>query len=229
MSRLPITLLAVLATSSARAVDFDTDIVPVFTKSGCNAGSCHGAAAGRGGFKLSLLGGDPAADYDAVVFERKGRRVNLAKPSDSLILLKPTGDLPHEGGIRLEDGSAGEKRLLDWITSGAPRPKASRKLTHFEIGPADFVAGGVGIPISLSATGPVRQWQTRRRHGLDRFYLVRPVGGRTRHNRIPGHRPPPRPARDHRPVPRPRGAGTHHAAPRRKTWRSFPRAASQLH
>ena len=86
-----------LTTSSAGAVDFDTEIVPVFTKAGCNAGSCHGAAAGRGGFKLSLLGGDPAADYDAIVLERKGRRVNLAHPAESLLLAKPTGDAAARG------------------------------------------------------------------------------------------------------------------------------------
>src|SRR5688500_4080300 len=117
-------LLAALASAQPRAADFDTEIVPVFTKAGCNAGSCHGAAAGRGGFHLSLLGGDPAADHDAIVHALEGRRINLAKPDESLLLAKPTGNLPHEGGIRIEDGSAGEKRLLDWIAAGAPRRKS---------------------------------------------------------------------------------------------------------
>lgn len=134
------------------AVDFDTEVVPMFTRAGCNAGSCHGAAAGRGGFKLSLLGGDPAADYEAVVVERKGRRVNLARPAESLALVKPTGLLPHEGGVRIEDGSAAEKRLLEWIAAGAPRPKTPRTLTHFEVGPADSVADRVGSQIPLKAT-----------------------------------------------------------------------------
>ncbi len=148
---LPIALVAAIAPSSARAIDFDTEIVPIFTKAGCNAGSCHGAAAGRSGFKLSLLGGDPAADYEAIVLERKGRRVNLVKPAESLILLKPTGDLPHEGGVRLEEGGAGEKRLFDWIAAGALRPKSPRKLTHLEVGPADFVADKIGAFVSLKA------------------------------------------------------------------------------
>jgi Protein of unknown function (DUF1549)/Protein of unknown function (DUF1553) len=133
-----------------RAVDFDTEIVPVFTKAGCNAGSCHGAAAGRGGFHLSLLGGDAAADYDVIVHALEGRRINLAKPAESLLLAKPTGELPHEGGIRIEDGSAGEKRLLEWIQSGAGRANTPRKLTHFDLGPS-LLADKVGIKLPLKA------------------------------------------------------------------------------
>jgi hypothetical protein len=71
-------LLAVLF--AAVPVDFDTDVLPMLTRAGCNAGACHGAAAGRGGFKLSLFGGDPLADYRAIVQDLEGRRVNLAKP-----------------------------------------------------------------------------------------------------------------------------------------------------
>ncbi len=152
-NRLRLLLVAVLGSvaSSAKAGDFDTEIVPVFTKAGCNAGACHGAAAGRGGFKLSLLGGDPAADYDAIVLEREGRRVNLARPAESLLLAKPTGILAHEGGVRIDEGSVGEKRLLDWIASGSPRSKLPRKLTHFEVGPADFVADKLGTQLTLKA------------------------------------------------------------------------------
>jgi hypothetical protein len=144
-------LWLVLFANISHAIDFDTEIVPVFTKSGCNAGSCHGAAAGRGGFHLSLLGGDPAADHDAIVNALEGRRINLAKPGESLLLAKPTGDLPHEGGVRLEDGSAGERRLLDWIGAGAHRSQSPRKLTHFELGP-NIVANKVGVKIPLRAT-----------------------------------------------------------------------------
>ncbi|HUR52630.1 MAG TPA: hypothetical protein VMZ71_00735, partial [Gemmataceae bacterium] len=146
-----VSALVALAPSRAQAVDFDTEIVPVLTKAGCNAGSCHGAAAGRGGFRLSLLGGDPAADYDAIVLEREGRRVNLARPADSLLLAKPTGAMPHEGGVRIEGGAA-EKRVVDWLAAGAPRAKTPRKLTQFEVGPADFVADKVGAKLQLKAT-----------------------------------------------------------------------------
>ena len=72
-------LMATVGADPIRPPDFDTEIVPVFTKAGCNAGACHGAAAGRGGFHLSLFGSDPAADYDAIVQDLEGRRVNLIR------------------------------------------------------------------------------------------------------------------------------------------------------
>src|SRR5262249_53330285 len=96
------TLLLTLAIFSA-PVDFDTDVLPVLTKAGCNAGACRGAAAGRGGFKLSLFGGDPTADHRAIARELEGRRINLAHPERSLLLLKPTWQLDHEGGQRFEE------------------------------------------------------------------------------------------------------------------------------
>src|SRR6187431_2551259 len=73
-------LSIVLAAEPARTVDFDTDIVPVLTKAGCNSGACHGAAAGRGGFHLSLFGSDPASDHESIVAAFEGRRVNLVRP-----------------------------------------------------------------------------------------------------------------------------------------------------
>ena len=102
------------------AVDFENHIIPLLTKHGCNAGACHGAAIGRGGFKLSLYGGDPSADYRSVVRERNGRRVNLAKPNESLLLLKPTEHLLHGGGEIFAEDSASAKRLLKWVQEGAP-------------------------------------------------------------------------------------------------------------
>lgn len=113
---------------------FETEILPVLTKAGCNAGSCHGAAAGRGGFHLSLWGSDPKADYAAIVEEFEGRRVNLAHPEHSLILRKPTGELDHEGGIPLPDDSPGAKRMLAWIAAGSPRG-SERPLTKFTVTP----------------------------------------------------------------------------------------------
>ena len=79
-------MAALLGTGEKQTVDFDTQIIPILTKSGCNAGACHGAAIGRGGFKLSLYGGDPESDYRAIVRELEGRRVNLAHPDTSLVL-----------------------------------------------------------------------------------------------------------------------------------------------
>jgi hypothetical protein len=143
--------LGVLASPASLAADFDTEIIPVITKAGCNAGACHGAAAGRGGFRLSLLGGDPSADYESIVRELEGRRVNLARPGESLVLAKPTGSLAHEGGIRLEPGSPGEKRLFDWISAGARRAKTPPRLTQFQVEPADCVVESIGTKVPLKA------------------------------------------------------------------------------
>jgi len=118
------------------AIDFDTDVLPVITKAGCNAAACHGAAAGRGGFKLSLFGGDPAHDYDEIVNRLEGRRVNLSKPTQSLIVLKPTGELDHEGGIRLDESDA--ETISDWIRAGAMRQQL-RRLVSLDVTPNDVI------------------------------------------------------------------------------------------
>ena len=98
-------LLAAVLTSVIDApADFELDIVPILTKAGCNAGACHGAAVGRGEFKLSLYGGDPNADHRAIALALKGRRVNLNQPELSLILLKATETVEHGGGCRLNPG-----------------------------------------------------------------------------------------------------------------------------
>ena len=115
-------------------VDFENDIIPIFTKSGCNAGACHGAAIGRGGFKLSLYGGNPNADYDAIVHQLRGRRINLAKPAESLLLLKPTEHLSHEGGTLFDIDSESALLLLKWIQTGASSHQ-TRKLLRVELTP----------------------------------------------------------------------------------------------
>ncbi len=115
-----------------RQIDFDTEIVPILTRSGCNVGSCHGAAAGRGGFHLSLLGGDPEADYASIVEQFEGRRVHVAQPERSLILRKPTLQLEHEGGQALS--SEGAERLKAWIASGARRIR-QRSLQTLDVQP----------------------------------------------------------------------------------------------
>ncbi len=100
-------------------VDFRNDLIPLFTKNGCNAGACHGAAIGRGGFKLSLYGGDPAADYNSIVRELEGRRINLVRPTDSLIVLKPAEQLSHGGGNVFDLNDPSAQLLTDWIRQGA--------------------------------------------------------------------------------------------------------------
>ncbi len=122
------------------AVDFRRDVVPVLTKVGCNGGTCHGSFKGRGDFRLSLLGFDPLADYDALTKESRGRRVSVAAPMASLILRKPTGRLPHGGGFRLADDSESFHILRRWIEGGAPGPAADDPVVvRLEVTPSELV------------------------------------------------------------------------------------------
>ncbi len=101
---------------------FRNDVQSVLAKAGCSMGACHGALAGKGGFRLSLRGYDPAHDYNTITREARGRRIELADPGRSLLLAKPTGALPHKGGIKLETGSRHYRILADWIAQGAKGP-----------------------------------------------------------------------------------------------------------
>jgi hypothetical protein len=122
-----------------RPVDFAAEVVPIFTRVGCNAGACHGKSTGQNGFRLSLLGSDPAHDYEGLAREGRGRRVFPAAPSLSLVLRKPTAALPHGGGKRLEVGSPEYRTIARWVAQGAPRsadPGAPAELTAVEVRPA---------------------------------------------------------------------------------------------
>lgn len=111
----------VAASAKVERVDFERDIIPIFSRAACNAGACHGKARGQNGFQLSLLGFDAQFDFDALTKEARGRRVFTPEPERSLLLLKPTGRLPHGGGKRLEFGSSEHETLRRWIVSGMPR------------------------------------------------------------------------------------------------------------
>jgi hypothetical protein len=152
--RIWIGALLFVAATTARAEgppDFATRVVPVLTKAGCNAGACHGAAVGRGGFRLSLLGYDPRADYENLVLELEGRRVNTAHPERSLVLRKATGALEHEGGPRLAPGGEGYRIVRDWIAAGAP-PGSVRSLRALEVAPAETVLARTGQTSALRVT-----------------------------------------------------------------------------
>jgi len=103
-----------------RTVSFERDVMPILTKVGCNTGSCHGAARGKDGFRMSLFGFDPAGDYQRITREIGIRRINLAVPDQSLVLLKATGSVQHTGGKRIELGSKHYQTLLTWLQAGAP-------------------------------------------------------------------------------------------------------------
>ncbi|HSG70760.1 MAG TPA: DUF1549 and DUF1553 domain-containing protein [Planctomycetaceae bacterium] len=144
-------IAAVTTTSVEPAADFDNQIIPVLTKAGCNTGACHGAAVGRGGFKLSLYGGDPELDYRSIVLELEGRRINLTRPAESLLILKPTESISHGGGTRLEYEGTGANLLERWIREGARRNQ-SKQLQEFQVSPRSQVVERIGESIPLSAT-----------------------------------------------------------------------------
>lgn len=120
-----ITLAAWTATLSAPQ-DFEHDVLPRLTRAGCNTGACHGAALGQDGFKLSLLGHDPEADFAAIARQFRGRRVDLREPTESLILQKATATIPHNGGKRLTEDSY--RAVLEWIQAGAKPPARTLRL-----------------------------------------------------------------------------------------------------
>lgn len=118
------------ATASVRVVgaekthswSFRHDVESIFSKVGCNSGACHGALAGKGGFRLSLRGYDPTADYLSITREARGRRIELGRPAASLILAKPTGAVPHKGGLKLTTDSRNYQILAKWLAQGAKAP-----------------------------------------------------------------------------------------------------------
>lgn len=121
--RVPVNVLDV----SPQPVDYVRDFLPFLSKLGCNQGTCHGAQQGRKGFKLSLRGYDPLFDYRALVDDVSGRRFNRTQPADSLMLLKPTQAVPHEGGFLFDEQSRAYRIMAQWIAEGCqysetPRP-----------------------------------------------------------------------------------------------------------
>ncbi|MFP6763004.1 MAG: DUF1549 domain-containing protein, partial [Planctomycetaceae bacterium] len=106
--------------SRAGDVSFRRDVMPVFFRAGCNSGTCHGSARGQDGFHLSLFGYDPQGDFFRITEEMIGRRVNVARPEQSLLLRKAIGAVPHTGGKRFDQKSEYYQTLRRWVEAGAP-------------------------------------------------------------------------------------------------------------
>lgn len=121
-----------------RGVSFLREVLPVLTRAGCNAGACHGNLNGKGGFKLSLKGEDPRADYNALTRESGGRRTSPMAPEQSLILRKATGLVPHEGGIRFSPQRTEYRLLYRWIADGCPwEEPQSNMVRQLQVTPAN--------------------------------------------------------------------------------------------
>ena len=145
--------LCLTLSSAAANTTFRNDILPVLSKAGCNSGGCHGALAGKGGFKLSLFGYNPEADYLAITRESRGRRIDLASPGASLFLTKPTTALKHKGGKRFDVDSEDYRILAEWIAEGAPGPKPDdARMTHLTVTPAEnTVRIGQNLKLTVNA------------------------------------------------------------------------------
>ena len=107
--------LAAQEPAKTRSFHFETDVVSILSRFGCNASGCHGKAEGQNGFKLSIFGFDPQADHVALTSESRGRRTNPAVPERSLLLQKACGDMPHGGGVRIRKDTDEYRTLRNWI------------------------------------------------------------------------------------------------------------------
>lgn len=144
---------AATAEAEPPAASFRRDVMQVLSKAGCNAGACHGNANGKGGFKLSLRGEDPATDHRALTAELGGRRINTFEPAQSLILLKATTGLAHEGGRRFQTNDWEYRSLQRWIAAGA-EDDAGRTppLVALEVTPGHRVVVEPEARLQLQAT-----------------------------------------------------------------------------
>ncbi len=132
---------------------FRNHVIPTMTKMGCNQGACHGALAGKNGFKLTLRGYDPEGDYDTLTRQSVGRRVSLTEPAASLILAKPSFAIPHGGGKRFAADSLEYRVIRQWIAAGAPPPTPTdAQIRGLEVFPAAAVlAPGAGQQLTVRA------------------------------------------------------------------------------
>ena len=131
--------------TAERAVSFKLDVMPIFMRSGCNTGSCHGAARGKDGFRLSLFGFDSNGDHNRICRDLGGRRIDLAVPAASLMVEKSLGIVPHTGGKRFEADSEMAKTMIEWIAAGVPQDPADLPtVTGLELSPPNGVLDGAG-------------------------------------------------------------------------------------
>jgi hypothetical protein len=173
-------IVHVESSNDHRPFSFARDIGGILTSRGCNSAECHGSVMGMGGFKLSMNGFFPRTDYHWIVeggkydvltddnYEPWEHRINLEQPEESLLLLKPTRSIPHEGGRRFKVGSAEYQAILDWIRNGAPYGEEDEnriKNTRIEIQPAEVVlepAGRQQLVVTTQAPDDSREDMTHR-------------------------------------------------------------------
>ena len=153
--------VTVLGLDTPVHVDFAHDVAPVLSRLGCNAGTCHGSAQGKNGFKLSLRGYDPLFDVRSLTDDHAARRINLASPDDSMMLLKTTGAAPHVGGVLMQPGEPYYETIRSWIADGARLDLTTPRVTKIAVSPVDPVVQRIGARqqlrvIATYASGEVR-------------------------------------------------------------------------
>ncbi len=143
-------------------VAFVKDVEPILNRVGCTSGTCHGAAKGKNGFKLSLRGYDPEFDYDRLIHDVSGRRFNRADPAHSLLLEKPSAQVPHGGGMRFDMDSAYYKTILTWLSEDVPfGDLKAAKVDHLEVTPSDILMPQPGLAQQITVVAHYADGSTR--------------------------------------------------------------------
>ena len=157
-ARVPVT---VTGFADEKPVSFVTDVQPVLGKLGCNAGTCHGAQAGKNGFKLSLRGYDAVYDFRALTDDLEGRRFNRAAPEKSLMLMKPAGAVPHRGGVTMTAGDPNYELVRRWIAQGVRLDLDAPRVKSLEIFPKNPTVARVGQKQQFAAVATYADGRTR--------------------------------------------------------------------
>src|SRR5262245_18955076 len=143
-------------------VTFLRDVAPILNKVGCTSGPCHGAAKGKNGFQLSLRGYDPQFDYESLLYDLSGRRFNRADPARSLMLAKPTQQVPHGGGLRFDIGSDYYKIIFNWISQGVPFcDPAADNVSRLDVEPREVFMKAPEESLTLKVTATYGDGGTR--------------------------------------------------------------------
>src|SRR5438552_1673002 len=151
----------------AAKVSFRNDVMAVLSKAGCNSGACHGNANGKAGFKLSLRGEDADWDFAALTHDQFGRRVNALEPDQSLILLKPTAEIAHEGGLRFKKDAEEYRILKDWIAAGLKRDDSGTpQITGLRVEPEVRYLFSPATNVQINATASFSDGSKRDVHSL---------------------------------------------------------------
>jgi len=164
MTRTLALVLALLAAGPAAAqpVSFDRDVSAVLSRAGCNSGACHGNLNGKGGLKLSLRGEDPAGDRVVLTRDMLGRRTDPHRPDESLLLLKATGGVPHEGGVRFGKTSPEYAALRAWVAAGCRAdPPDGPRLARLDVTPAARILSDPADRFTVKAVARFSDGTTR--------------------------------------------------------------------